>query len=250
MGLEIDLNMISLIASIFLMGAIFTYLVIRIQKGMLKYLDNNNIESIAALVNAIEARDEYTKGHSQHVANLIELYCIELTEKEKNKNNIDPKRLKIAGLLHDIGKIGVKEVILNKPGQLDDIEYAAISRHPEIGNHIISSVSHLKDIANWIYYHHERVDGNGYYGKKGKEIPYESRVLAVCDTYSAIVTDRVYRKGLPHEKAVEVLKTLKDTQLDSDILEKFIKIQPDKLEKCKENVFKIQFNMDENIELG
>ncbi|OGO81821.1 MAG: hypothetical protein A2Y18_00405 [Clostridiales bacterium GWD2_32_19] len=230
-GLRPMFNTQILTSYILLLGSIFSYLVIRIQKEMLYYVENSNIESISALVSAIEARDEYTKGHSQHVSNLVEAYYNELSEKEKVKLNI--RKLKIAGLLHDIGKIGIKEVILNKVGKLDDDEYAEISKHPQIGNVILGSVSNLTDIASWIYYHHERVDGTGYYNKAYDEIPVESRILSVADTYSALVTDRVYRKGMSHEKALEIMQMVRETQLDGEIVDKFIKIPEEKLDKCK-----------------
>lgn len=248
-GLDFAINKLGLVSAVFLLGGVFTYFVIRIQKKMLEYLESSNIESISALVNAIEARDEYTKGHSEHVANLVELYYNELPEKEKR--GLAVKKLKVAGLLHDIGKIGVREVILNKPGKLDELEYAAISRHPEIGNNILSSVTHLRDIAKWIYYHHERVDGKGYYGKTLSEIPVEARIIAVADTYSALVTDRIYRPGLNHQESLEILRTLRGTQLDATILDRFINIPADKMEKCKGEAFNIEKGIeDKNLHMG
>ncbi|OGO84410.1 MAG: hypothetical protein A2Y22_05415 [Clostridiales bacterium GWD2_32_59] len=233
-GLSPTFNTQIVAAYIFLLGSIFCYLVIRIQKEMLNYVENSNIQSISALVSAIEARDEYTRGHSQHVSNLIEAYYNELPEKEKAKLNI--KKLKIAGLLHDIGKIGIKEVILNKEGKLDDDEYAEIRKHSQIGNNILGSVTNLTDIAIWIYYHHERVDGKGYYNKKHDEIPIESRIISTVDTYSALTTDRVYKKGMSHEKALETMQMVKETQLDGDVVDRFVRISVEKLNKCRENV--------------
>ncbi|HBY21107.1 MAG: hypothetical protein A2Y24_07755 [Clostridiales bacterium GWE2_32_10] len=233
-GLSRTSNTEVIISNAFLLGGIFIYIVIRIQKEMLRYVENGNVESIAALVSAIEVRDKYTKGHSQHVSNLLEAYYNILSDKEKEGLNV--RKLKVTGLLHDIGKLGIKEVILNKQGMLDEQEYVEITKHPMIGNTILGSTTHLTDVAKWIYYHHERVDGKGYYNKKRNEIPIESRILSVADTYSALVTDRVYRKGTSHEQAIEILKTLKGTQLDEEIVDKFIEIKIEEFEKCRGNV--------------
>lgn len=234
-GYSIKLNTELIITSIFILSGVFVYSVIYIQRKMLEYIEDSNIQAISALVNAIEARDEYTKGHSQHVSSIIEVYFYSLSDKEKEKLNI--KKLKIAGLLHDIGKIGVKEFVLNKPGRLNDEEYYLMKKHPEIGRNILSSVSSLKEISEWIYYHHERVDGKGYYNIEEEKIPLESRIISVADTYSALVTDRVYRKGKTHEEAVEILLQLKGTQLDENVVNNFVKIKKDKLVQCKKRAF-------------
>ncbi len=132
--------------------------------------------------------------------------------------------LSLLALLHDIGKIGVNPAILNKPTSLTDSEWMEMKRHPEIGWRIVKEIPDMGMIANYILYHHERWDGKGYpAGLKANHIPLPSRILAVTDAFDAMTNNRVYRKKLSQEEALEELKKNAGTQFDPQIVDYFIK---------------------------
>ncbi|EGW39956.1 HD-GYP domain-containing protein [Desulfosporosinus sp. OT] len=191
------------------------------------YVDmrENYLSTVEALVQALEAKDTYTSGHSERVGKLV-VAMAEAIKMSEDKI----QSLKYAAVLHDVGKIGVSEIILNKEGKLMDSEWEAIRSHPIIGQTIIKGIKFLYDIGNVVRYHHERYDGKGYPdGIQGSEIPLESRIIAVADTYDAITSDRSYRKGRTHEEALEELKRVSGTQLDPELVEIFCKVVTDEL---------------------
>jgi diguanylate cyclase (GGDEF)-like protein/putative nucleotidyltransferase with HDIG domain len=173
-------------------------------------------EQLAAamlLAETLDLRDVGTARHSQTVGRLCELIAREL-----GWTAVRAERLRAAGVLHDIGKLGISDKILHKPGKLDDGEWEEIKRHPEIGARILEH-AHLKDIAAWVRRHHERVDGRGYPdGLAAEEIPVEARVLAVADAYEAMTADRPYRQGLPQTAAEAELRDGAGTQFDPDVV--------------------------------
>ncbi len=177
-----------------------------------------NVESVSALVQAIEMRDPYTKGHSLQVSNL----AFELAKKFGSSER-ELELIKFAGLLHDVGKIAVPEHILNKPSSLNEEEWIIMRRHPKYSSEIIKPIKGLMEIEQWILYHHERWDGSGYpEGLKEREIPFFSRILAVCDTYSAMLSKRPYRKGLSDEEAREEIKKYSGKQFDPEVVQMFL----------------------------
>ncbi len=189
------------------------------------------LETVRSLVNAIEARDKYTKGHSLHVSRL----CVLLSKRsvEANTAGVDSNKIEFAGLLHDVGKIGIPESILNKDGRLSVAEWEIMKSHPDIGKQILQPISRLDDVPDWIRHHHEKVDGSGYpSGLLGDKIPLESRIIAVADTYSALTTDRPYRRGLSHPEALDIMKGLAGNQLDTALLVAFSKINREDIENC------------------
>lgn len=194
------------------------------------------MQSVKALINAIEARDIYTRGHSEHVAKLCSCICDNLPS--KYKKNIDKDMLNYAGYLHDIGKIGIPEDILNKKGSLNEEEWKVIKRHPLVGKNIVNSIEQFSSISEWIYYHHERIDGKGYYNIKNENIPLEAKIISIADCFSALVTDRAYRKGKSYDEAISIMKSISGMQLDSSILEIFFKIDKETIEKCRPNLLK------------
>jgi len=173
-----------------------------------------------ALVMAIEAKDSYTAGHSMRVTAIAEKIGQKL-----GFNQEQLEKLKKAALLHDIGKIGIPEKILNKPGKLLPEEYREIQNHPEIGLEIIKPIEQMRDIFEIIYHHHEKYDGSGYpSGLKGEEIPLEARVLAVADAYEAMTSDRAYRKALTKEEAVSEILKQKGQQFDQKVVDAFLAV--------------------------
>lgn len=184
-----------------------------------------NVESVLALVQAIEIRDPCTRGHSQQVARLaVELY------KYMNSSEIDQELLKYAGLLHDVGKIAVPESILNKPAPLNQEEWLIMKRHPIQSAEIVKPIKALEKIVTWIRYHHERMDGSGYpQGLKSDEIPLESKVLAVCDAFSAMVGKRPYRDAFTIEQAIDEIKRFSGKQFDPEVVKMFLKLPEEKL---------------------
>ncbi|HEU4977724.1 MAG TPA: diguanylate cyclase [Solirubrobacteraceae bacterium] len=188
----------------------------------LKAAEPEGQEQLAAailLAETLDLRDGGTARHSQTVARLSEQVAAELAWTPERV-----ERMRVAGLLHDIGKLGISDAILHKPGPLDDGEWAEMKRHPEVGARILEH-SNLRDIAAWVLAHHERIDGRGYpLGLAGEAIPIEARVLAVADAYEAMTADRPYRKALPGEIAEAELRRHAGTQFDEQVVEALLRI--------------------------
>lgn len=183
-------------------------------------------ETIEAIAGTIDAKDEYTKGHSMRVAEYSMIIASELGMDEDRVSGI-----RYIALLHDIGKIGIPDSILNKKGKLTDDEYSKMKQHTVTGESILSGVATIPGLMVGAKYHHERYDGKGYpSGIKGEDIPRVARIIAIADSFDAMTTDRVYRKRLPPEVVMEELKNGKGTQFDPDVVQVFI----DYLEKHKE----------------
>ncbi|MGQ9465469.1 MAG: HD-GYP domain-containing protein [bacterium] len=183
-------------------------------------LEKNYTETIRALVLAMEAKDSYTRGHSERVTEL----ALRLAERMGIADG-RKKVLYYAGLLHDIGKIAISESILNKPGRLDEFEFAEIKKHPVEGAKMLEEIEGLKDVVPIIRHHHENFDGTGYPdGLKGMEIPLESRILAVCDVYDAMTTVRSYRKPFSYNSALVAIASFIGTKLDPQVVSEFIKM--------------------------
>jgi len=175
------------------------------------------VESLSA---AIDAKDSYTNGHSQRVAYLGEQIALNL-----GMTTQEAERVKICGLLHDVGKIGVPEVVLCKPGRLTDEEFDEIKKHPEIGYRILKDLTGLEDVLPGVLHHHERIDGRGYpHGLSGDEIPTVARILACADTFDAMSSNRAYRDAMPRVKVLAELVNCKGTQFDPNVVDAFLKI--------------------------
>ncbi len=175
---------------------------------------------VMALAAAIEAKDSYTHGHSTKVME----YAVKIG-KEIGLDSDQIETVRYAGLLHDIGKIGIKDVILSKQDKLTDEEVAELHKHPEYGANIMERVAILKDIAPLTLYHHERYDGKGYpLGLKGTQIPLGARILAVADTYDAMIADRPYRKAFPFDYVKKEMFKAAGSQLDPSLVKVFFDI--------------------------
>lgn len=176
------------------------------------------VNTVQALMHAIEARDKYTEGHSRRVAEIVEIIAKELKYRE-----VRIEQLKIASLLHDVGKIGIDNHILNKPGKLTVEEYSKIKEHPEIGYNILKDIKELKDISFIVRHHHERFDGKGYpLGKKPEELNLDVFIVQLADSIDAMATNRPYRSALNHDFLInEVLKN-KGTQFHPLVVDAYI----------------------------
>lgn len=182
------------------------------------------INTVSAISNALEAKDSYTYGHSYRVTYI----SIKIGE-QLGLDSQSLSYLEFAGLLHDIGKIGVPEKILNKPGRLTDEEYTIISRHPERGGEILARLRNMNSVIECVIHHHERFDGTGHpQGLKGEDIPLGARILSVADSYDAMTSDRPYRDGMSHELALAELKRCCGTQFDPKIVEAFLQTETGK----------------------
>lgn len=184
---------------------------------------NHLMELANSLAGAIDAKDPYTKGHSTSVSRYSEALA-----RAMNLPEDEVQKITLGALLHDVGKIGIPENVLKKPDKLSDDEWEIMKQHPVIGaEKVLAPNDALRELIPMVKYHHEHVDGSGYPEKlKGNQIPLEARIIAVADTYHALISDRPYRKGLSVERACEILKEGAGKQWDSDLVRHFIAIAP------------------------
>src|SRR4051812_46171390 len=181
-------------------------------------LERTFVTTVAALANALEAKDDYTASHARWITDMAMLVGREL---RLDRDAL--KRLELGALFHDIGKIGIPTEILQKPGPLNDEEFEIVKEHPELGEKILAPIERLEDVRPIVRACHERWDGQGYPdGKAGDDIPVEARVVLVCDAFHAMVTDRPYRARMPQTEAVQRLLTSAGTQFDPTTVEAFV----------------------------
>lgn len=167
-------------------------------------------QTTLALVEAIDAKDSYTNGHSRRVAD----FSVAIAEKA-GKSREECEKVHLIALLHDVGKIGIPDAIINKEGKLTDEEYAIIKTHPRVGREILSKISASPELTIGASFHHERYDGKGYpFGLKGEEIPEMARIIAIADTYDAMASKRSYRDVLPESKIKSEIEKGIGTQFD------------------------------------
>lgn len=172
-----------------------------LQRDYNKEMDNV-LEFVISLSNVIEAKDMYTEGHTRRVADIAVLLGERAGMKEKELRNLD-----IAAMIHDIGKVGTPETILNKPGRLEYEEFMIMQEHPEMGAKIIRPIGALKDCLDPVLHHHEKLDGSGYpEGLKGDEISLSARIVAVSDIFDALYTKRPYREALAIDEVSNILE--------------------------------------------
>ena len=200
-------------------------------------LEDAYLATITALANAVEARDVYTRGHTERVTHLAEILARALDWSDE-----ELKWLRIGGTLHDIGKIGVPDCVLNKPGPLDPEELKIMQQHPEMGAKILIGIPFLEPILPYVLSHHERWDGTGYpIGLKEKEISIKGRLLAIADTVDAILSNRPYRKANTPENAIEELRLYKGVQFDPELVDVFLELwETNKLDL--ESIYSGRFN--------
>ncbi|MBE3577042.1 MAG: HD-GYP domain-containing protein [Limnochordales bacterium] len=190
--------------------------------SFLAYLElrQSHLETVEALAAALDAKDSYSKGHSDRVAKLAK-ETAEVMGLRAGK----VEEIEYAGRLHDIGKIGVPDALLNKPGPLTAEELSRVRQHATLGADMIKPVSFLRNVAEIVRYHHEWYDGGGYPGGlREEQIPIGARILAVCDAWDAMTTDRSYRRALDPQEALQRLRAGAGTQFDPRVVEAFTKV--------------------------
>ncbi|MCR5702758.1 MAG: HD-GYP domain-containing protein, partial [Lachnospiraceae bacterium] len=179
-----------------------------------------SVEVMEALAHTIDAKDEYTKGHSIRVARYSKMIAEKLGLSDEECENIY-----YMGLLHDLGKIGVPNEIINSPNPLTDEQYEIIKTHPGLGFEILSEIKSRPDLSIGARWHHERFDGKGYPDRKsGEEIPLMARIISVADSYDAMTSNRSYRNYMAQDRVIEEIKNNKGTQFDPKIAECMISI--------------------------
>ncbi len=195
---------------------------------------------VRALTSAIDAKDPYTCGHSDRVAQIAVALAGEL--------GFDRKQLEtlyLSGLLHDIGKIGIDDSVLRKPGKLSDAEYEHIKLHPEIGYRILRDLKQLGDVLPVVRHHHEAWNGHGYpFGLAGDEIPQMARIVAVADAFDAMSSDRPYRKGMSDQRLDEILRDGAGQQWDASVVDAFFRIR-EKIQKICGREGESEFSTEE-----
>ena len=193
-------------------------------------LEQAYLDMVETLRFTVEAKDSYTRGHSDRVAD----YSVLIGEKV-GLSQEQIKLLRIGGLFHDIGKIGIPDSILLKPDRLTDEEYSEIKNHPAIGAHILGSAEAFKEIVPIVKHHHEKFDGRGYpSGLKGDEIPYLARIAAIADTFDAMTSRRSYRNALDMQIVKDEIKRCSGTQFDPKLAEVFLDILDNDFDKVRE----------------
>jgi putative nucleotidyltransferase with HDIG domain len=182
--------------------------------------NKNFVEFVQLIAKTLDVKDEYTADHSLRVLE----YAMKIAS-ELNLSDTDKEVLKQACLLHDIGKLGIPDGILNKKGPLNEKEIRYIKNHPILAKKILGTVNEFRPILEIVYSHHERVDGKGYpEGLDRNRIPLLARIIAVADTFDAMISERPYRKAKSKETAINELISVKDTQLDGEIVDLFLKV--------------------------
>ena len=179
-----------------------------------------NLQVVSALATAIDAKDTYTNGHSSRVAEYSKMIA-----ERAGYSNAEQNEIYMMGLLHDVGKIGVPDEVINKPDRLTDEEFELIKKHPVIGSRILERIKERPKLATGARWHHERFGGGGYpEGISGDEIPEEARIIAVADAYDAMTSRRSYRDEMPQDKVRSEIEKGIGTQFDPKFARLMIEI--------------------------
>jgi len=189
-------------------------------KNARENLQGAYVEFVGSLANALDARDRYTSGHSCRVS---QLSCATAAAMGLDHEHVE--RIRTGALLHDIGKIGIADRVLQKPGRLTDEEFAIVKEHPVIGRRILEGVRGLAPYLDAVELHHENWDGSGYpKGQLGEETPVDARIIHVSDAYDAMTSNRSYRRGMTHEQAIDELLRYAGTQFDPHVVALFVRL--------------------------
>ena len=223
-------------ALILFFGSLFVSIVIILLRHLIQTSKTRSLELAQILISVIDSRGPNLQGHSMHVKNLMTVFFKHLPRHLKADYNL--VSLEYAALLHDIGKLGMPEEILNKEGNLNEEEAALMRTHPQVGVRLLRPIKSFDYIADWILYHHERVDGQGYFYKKGDSIPFPSKLIAIIDAYSAITMGRVYSTPRTYEEAIEIIKSESGSKFDPELVDIFVSIPKEEIIACNPNIEK------------
>ena len=218
-------------------GSLFVSVVIILMNRLLKTSKERAMEVAQILISVIDSRGPNLQGHSMHVKNLMAVFYKYLPRYLKADYNL--VSLEYAALFHDIGKLGMPEEILNKEGQLNEEEEALMRTHPQVAVRLLRPIKSFDYIADWILYHHERMDGKGYYFKKADSIPFPSKLIAIVDAYSAISMGRVYSAPKTYEETIEIIKSESGDKFDPELVDIFVSIPKDEIIACTPKIGKI-----------
>ena len=223
-------------ALILFFGSLFVSVVIVLMRRLIKTSKERSLELAEILISVMDSRGPNLHGHSMHVKNLMTVFYKHLPRYLKADYNL--VSLEYAALLHDIGKLAMPEEILNKEGNLNEEEQALMRTHPQAGVRILRPIKSFDYIADWILYHHERMDGQGYFYKKGDSIPFPSKLIAIIDSYSAITMGRVYSNPRTYEEAIEIIKSESGSKFDPELVDIFVSIPKEEILACDPNIQK------------
>jgi HD-GYP domain-containing protein (c-di-GMP phosphodiesterase class II) len=238
-------------ADIKLFNSVATNCAVFVENGRLfKDLKELFIGSLKALTSSIDAKDRYTHGHSERVASIARW----LAEKYSEQEFLDQEQIHniyIAGLLHDIGKIGISEVVLCKKGKLTKDEMKYIEKHPSVGSAILSQIKQMRDIVPAVLYHHERVDGKGYPSRlTGRDIPLAAKIIGLADSFDAMTSERPYRPAMSLETALDEIRNNLGTQFDEKVAMVFLNSDIYGLWETLQHKSNVSFAQKEFFETG
>ena len=217
-------------------GSIFVAFMIHWLINITLSMKKRCIQITGNLVGIMENLDPRLDGHSVHLAMLMDVFYEYLPIRYKNE--INPENLKYAALFHDIGKLGVPTEVLTKPGKLTSEEWELVKKHPELSVEILEPMKSFDPILGWIRYHHERMDGKGYYGLSGSDIPVASRMMAIADTYSAVTMNKSYKPSRTYEDGIMVVRLAAGSQFDPELVDVFCNIPKHRIEACGNYAFR------------
>ncbi len=217
-------------------GSLFVTVVIILLNSLIRTSKARSLEIAQILISIIDARGPKMEGHSLHVKNLMTVFYKHLPRHLKGDYNLIS--LEYAALLHDLGKLTMPEELLNREGELNEEEQALMRTHPQAGVRLLRPIRSFDSIADWILYHHEKVDGSGYYFKRGDSIPFPSKMIAIIDAYSAITMGRVYSGPKTHEETIAILKEGAGTKYDEELVDIFVSIPKKEILACAPKIEK------------
>lgn len=213
----------------FMLSSLYLYFSVWTQKQTAVMFRGKILGAVRAFVNTIDLKGFSFKGNSRQVYDVVRLFYEELRD---YRHVLNREKLLDTAILHDIGKINISAEILCKQERLTREEWEILKSHTALGKEMLNETC-FSDIADWILYHHERVDGNGYYGLASQDIPIEARIIAIADAYTALCNDRSYRARLSHEDAMSVISGGAGKQFDRKLVDCFLNIDKDALERIK-----------------
>jgi HD-GYP domain-containing protein (c-di-GMP phosphodiesterase class II) len=215
------------ISLIFSLTSLYIFFALKAQVRMAGMSREKALEAMLTFVNVIDLKEFHSKGHSKNVYDIVNLFYDYLADYQGVLNKA---KLLDAAILHDIGKINISAELLSKRDRLSSEDWEIIKAHPLRGKEMLDKTC-FSEISDWVKYHHERVDGNGYYGTASEDIPLESKIIALADTYSALCSDRAYRPRLGHEEAAGIIRREAGKHFDRGLTECFLRIDRETLER-------------------